>query len=851
MSRSLWLLLALVLTLPAPAAAQQSMVGQQPVMLVVDISGSMDDEDGAGVRKIDGAKLALLDYVGSVEPSVLIGLRTYPDQSGGSCNSGQRVIDLGPADPKAMSARIRSLSPDGDTPTAEAMRAAVKDLRAANATSGTLVIVSDGESTCDDPCEAAEEIAGQGFDLDAITVGFKISDAGRKQLECISNALDGRYLDIGESDELRDTLDRLGRPRIEVKIDGAVNREVIAGGDAVDITARITNTGQIEARDAIGQLTIAAEGVDVLRPISRLGNLAPAAARTVTWTVRAGPQTAGRSLAYSVVGRAVNASATGEAKGTLTSIGVTAANVGKILAGPGKGIAILGDSYSAGEGADAYDAGTDNKNNTCHRSPLTYLVPAFDPKPHVIACSGALTSEVLTPNDANKDAKGHHEPAQIDALEAYQTQRKAAVRAVVMTLGGNDAGFPAIGKSCVMGRKSCTDTIFTDLPWNQTTSESKDDFIDRHIGPPSPLLSALESTYESVNRSLNSDKIVGLRDGKTAPILVLGYPLPVPLQGRTCGPMGSYTIVLSTLAGSIVKTVYLLSDAEIDFIVDYALRLNGIVESAVENARRDSGVPVFYVPTTEFAFQPNHTVCDSKDPYARATTSFNGGGFSAGDIIALANPRFDLGSTINRFLTGADVAKRGMQELAHPNAKGYAAETQAILRWTRSRAADAAVAFTTTAKPAEPAETSWNVSTHTLGPPGLGAGLLQGGTTYPLKVGGFAPNSAVHVEAHSAPRLLGVIRADARGVVSGRVGIPRDLEDGDHELQIVGRDARNHARIARIPFSFDGPFRPGVLQSMGVGSAIAVLLGLVLLTATGELRRWRRWCKRVMTTPSA
>ncbi len=95
-----------------------------------------------------------------------------------------------------MSAEIRKLVPDGDTPTAEALRAAYQTLKDSGKTRGTLVLVSDGESTCEDPCEAAKEISADGFEIDAITVGFQISDGGREQLECISQALDGRYLDV-------------------------------------------------------------------------------------------------------------------------------------------------------------------------------------------------------------------------------------------------------------------------------------------------------------------------------------------------------------------------------------------------------------------------------------------------------------------------------------------------------------------------------------------------------------------------------------------------------------------------------------------------------------------------------
>ena len=76
-----------------------------------------------------------------------MGLRTYPAGSGG-CDNGSLRFSVEPRDPAQMAAEIRALAPDGDTPTAEAMKQAVGDLKSAGYDHGTLVLVSDGESTC-------------------------------------------------------------------------------------------------------------------------------------------------------------------------------------------------------------------------------------------------------------------------------------------------------------------------------------------------------------------------------------------------------------------------------------------------------------------------------------------------------------------------------------------------------------------------------------------------------------------------------------------------------------------------------------------------------------------------------
>jgi hypothetical protein len=823
----------LLIVFAAPAQAQTQTGGsftQPPVMLVVDTSGSMGDDDGNGTTKIDGAKLALLDYVGSVEAGAPIGLRTYPGGTSG-CDSGRLAIPVGPANPENMSAQIRALEADGDTPTAEAMRQAVKDLKASGADRGTLVIVSDGESTCDDPCEAAKEIHKQGFDLDTITVGFQISDEGREELNCISDALDGRYLDIDQSDELRDTLDRLGRPKMQIRLDGSTSPQAVAGGDYVDIAATVTNAGEVEAQDVIGQLTFAASGVDVRRPVSRLGNLAPHQSRQITWRVRAAPSVAGRKVDFTAVGRATNASASGVARGSLSAIAVTRADqAGDILKGPGKRIAIVGDSYSAGEGTDSYVTGTDTGDNGCHRSQLTYLTPVFgEHEIKNIACSGAITSDLFGANQRNSD-----EPAQSTQLADAQ-KSDGPVKAVVMTIGGNDAQFGGIAFSCIAGPKSCTTRMYPKLP-GSLESQPTAEFVEEDLSH--DFSQSLVGSYEEVNRGLNNEDAVKKR-GRAAPILVLAYPLPLPLKGRSCAAMGSYRVLL--------KTVYLLTAGEIDFLTGFATKLNGEVEAAVETARLDRGIPVFYVPNTEMAFQPRHTFCDegnkgsASEPYARSLATLNAGTVSARTIINLSKGGGPyVRAAAAAFALGGVAATRGVQEIAHPNPAGYGAETLAILRWSRSQAALQAVEFTKTAEPEPDPPTTWNSADVNLGQlDGAQTPTIQGGSSYPLTVDGFAPNLPVRVEIHSRTKVLADVVADERGRVDIRVFIPEGLSKGRHEIAVDGSDPNGNSRRIVVPVNYEKPFRVTFTAGLGALSGLSLLLGIVLLGATGVLGGWR------------
>lgn len=61
------------------------------------------------------------------------------------------------------------------------------------------------------------------------------------------------------------------------------------------------------------------------------------------------------------------------------------------------GVLAMGDSFSAGEGLDCYQSGTDQSDNQCHRSDFAYSGYVLGGLGHrFVACSGALLSDVLT-----------------------------------------------------------------------------------------------------------------------------------------------------------------------------------------------------------------------------------------------------------------------------------------------------------------------------------------------------------------------------------------------------------------------------------------------------------------------
>ena len=795
---------------PAQAAAGSE---ANPLLLLVDISGSMGDDDGTGRIKIDGAKSALLNFLAGVEPGTPLGLRTFPDQSSSaSCNNGKLQFPIQPRDPAEMSAFIRGLQANGDTPTAEAMTAAVADMRRAGYTHGTLVLLSDGLATCANPCDVAKTLAQSGIDLETITIGFRISPEGQQELKCIANAMGGHYVDVHDSAGLAKVFAKISRPSLGIKLD--YPKQVVAevGNDPsglVEVKATITNSAQQQAQDVVARLRFDSGSPGTPRPVRALGNLEPGEAREVTWTFRPGLILAGSTVRFTVVAHAANALSDADKSGAVTVVDETDPRfAGAILNGRQR-IAVLGDSYSSGEGSDVYLSGTDTDYDTCHRSGLTYVVGVFHEDPaYVIACSGAVANDIPYPQASD------HVDGQLQQL-ADLVETKGA-DGVAMTLGGNDARFKTIAVSCIaagssLGGAGCDRLIYPNPLLAYVNGTPSDTFLDEYLND--GLANSLAEDYVGIDSVLNSDSAVAKR-GSRAPIFVLAYPLPVPLSARSC-----------------LKMLDTLSANELGFLDRFAARLNGLVEAAVDAARGE-GVPVFFVPNTEDAFLPDHTVCDRK-PYARSLLSFNFSGLNLKDVF-VAIIEHNVTKTL------LDDAKHGIQELLHPNQEGYKAMSSALIRWSLSSAANADAAFlksgaTSHGNPFDPG----NTSSVLLAAAQTGAApTLDAGTTYPLGAAGFAPGSDVEVDIASQLLVLAQVRADARGRVRTVVGIPRSLDPGRHTIIVSGVDANRHPRVVRIPVKLAGPGTPLAVVVLGYAAgAVAVLAALAWLLVLVRRRK--------------
>lgn len=148
----------------------------------------------------------------------------------------------------------------------------------------------------------------------------------------------------------------------------------------------------------------------------------------------------------------------------------------------------LGDSFSSGEGAYAYIAGTDGdgqaqpgvrtEGEKCHISTASYpylINPSGKDEFKSVACSGAVIDDLLNTSRSYPGQGGRIITTDLDsvdtiklaALSSFTPGRAAQIefvekykpKAITLTIGGNDVGFAEKLADCVISPISCTYSV--------------------------------------------------------------------------------------------------------------------------------------------------------------------------------------------------------------------------------------------------------------------------------------------------------------------------------------------------------------------------------------------------------
>jgi len=766
----------------APASAPVT-TEVAPVVVLLDTSGSMNEDDGSGLLKLRGAKSAIRNVVNELSRSTVFGVWTYPSDG---CDTGSYISMPAPLnDPAAVMSKVESMVASGDTPTGTALRAVADDLTNRGYSGATIVLISDGESTCGPPpCDVAKELVADGFNVTVPSIGFRTSARGEEELRCVSEATGAQTFNAADGDQLSAYLAQLTKSTIDLTV--RYDPSPISGS-STKITAVVTHVSGEPAKDVRIALTFAPADDPTARragipPIIRVGNIPQGQSVERTWTIGTGGRGQEKETVFTVSAWGANALRVGF-DGTYTPRAprYTQDELGELFAGVSAEhpLVVFGDSYSSGEGVGApYLQTPTGVSANCHRNSKTYLGSVFDANlMRIVACSGAVSEHLSWSSDRS-------DWSQVAEMNA----RVEAPGAGVLTFGGNDIGFVDVVKLCLDPRA-------------EPMGCSNPEFVRRKLAEADALAGKLPAVYQRAWSAMNTADKVAKRGGKYAPLIVLPYPRVThePRAG-ICHQFNAH---------------------EVDVADRLARQLNGAIARAVARVRAD-GYEVYFVPDVEDAVRPDHTLCAWGDG-----AWINGWIFAVNDM--WAEP-----------------------ESVHPKASGYQAETDAILRWTRTteRAtpdvdpkaieADLRGVLMYSDGFGWPQRVNVDIPTTDM--------LLTVGSRVNVNGSGYMPGTPVTGALHSDPIVLGTIVADENGNIDGTLIVPADAPVGQHHLVMSGIGEDGGYLERRIAVVVVQP-TPLWVWAAASGAVLALLAG-VALAVVGIIKR-NRAARRAVQTAAA
>ncbi|BAK33764.1 hypothetical protein MLP_07500 [Microlunatus phosphovorus NM-1] len=249
--RVLTLLLAAVigvisLSAPSPARAEDP----AKVLLLLDVSGSMNEKISSGGTKFAAAKRALKQVADALPAGTQVGLRVYgseiaepKEENSKACRDTELVMPVGTLNRDKMYRAVDSFKAVGETPIAYSLGKAADDL--GDTGRRVLVLISDGEESCaGDPCPVAKRLADKGVDLQFNAIGLDVGGKARKQLKCIAEAGNGSYYDADQADDLSEAVRKITQRALRPF---AITGTRVRGTESPENAPQLT-TGQYQDR---------------------------------------------------------------------------------------------------------------------------------------------------------------------------------------------------------------------------------------------------------------------------------------------------------------------------------------------------------------------------------------------------------------------------------------------------------------------------------------------------------------------------------------------------------------------------------------------------------------------------
>jgi len=391
----------------------------------------------------------------------------------------------------------------------------------------------------------------------------------------------------------------------------------------------------------------------------------------------------------------------------------------------------LGDSFSSGEGAFNYRAGTDNfPENLCHQSrdSYPYLLAQASGKTAFasVACSGArlmhITDVPQYPVSPDQ-ALAFFTPGGLAQLQFVKFYRPEAV---TVGITGNDIEFSKIVRQCVwktgvLGSGTCYSTYAERLGLVRT--------IRREFAPLADLLRQLKN--------------VNAPNGRR--VYAIGYPSVVLPSGGNCD-----------------LNVRLNAEERI-FATELVTDLNTVIRAAAKSAG------VYYVDVEDAL--NGHRLCETKSSEMAVNGVTRGDDLPTG-LPFLGNESYHP-NRLGQSLLAAKIAAVTSNLTASMPGEDASAAPPAETSFTLLSGYSGSAPITPTYSVLGPMAT-YPQATYPIN--------LQS-STYALE-----PSSTYNLSIHSDPVSLGSVTTDVAGNINTAVTIPGGVGPGWHELHLTGPD---------------------------------------------------------------
>jgi hypothetical protein len=178
-------------------------------LLIIDSSGSMGINIGGGT-KMEQAKQAIKDFVGSVPDNENIGLMIYGHKGSNSqsdknlsCASTEIIAPLGSVKFNTVDGYLGQMNPVGWTPIGLAIEKGMSAFAGKEKQNNQIIIVSDGTETCNtDPAGKAAQAYASLYKIQINVIGFAVAAADQDSLSKISTNGGGSFMTAGSASEL-------------------------------------------------------------------------------------------------------------------------------------------------------------------------------------------------------------------------------------------------------------------------------------------------------------------------------------------------------------------------------------------------------------------------------------------------------------------------------------------------------------------------------------------------------------------------------------------------------------------------------------------------------------------------